>query len=202
MFDFFETLNGKVVAEALRVAWCLEAPGLAKGLEPARAMGGTARWLFRARRAEVVLSRTPRPQCDRGVPGTPGESRLEQVARDPGCATPRGRESRRWGPSGRGGSSCARPDTRRAATPAAPKKKHTCAPSSTVYTGGTPAPQHRRAPSFPPSLPPLGWEGGGRKEDFSPFSPFFSLFVFFSFAFLLFFDEIPPLLKHRPMHLK
>ena len=53
--EFFrKILNGEVDAEALQVAWYREAPGLARGPKPVRAIGWRARWLFRARRAEVV----------------------------------------------------------------------------------------------------------------------------------------------------
>ena len=91
---------------------------------------------------------TPRPLCDRGVPSAPGESKrlgIPRVRRSGGW-------SRRWGvctscPQGWGGPSSTRPDTRRAATPPQ-KRKHTCAPCSTVYTWRTPAPQ----PQHPQAL--------------------------------------------------
>ena len=79
---------------------------------------------FQSTSGRVARGRlTPRPQCDRGVPGTPGESRLLGIP----CVRRQGGWSRRWsvcpsGPWGRGGPSCTRPDTRRAATPAAQKR--------------------------------------------------------------------------------
>ena len=53
--EFFrKILNGEVDAEARQIAWYREAPGHARGPKPVRAIGWRARWLFRARRAEVV----------------------------------------------------------------------------------------------------------------------------------------------------